>query len=729
MLNRWTTLLLDRARLVLALGIVATIAAAAYGFGVFDSLGQGGFDDPKTDASKELAREQDVFGSKNVDVIAIYRSKTLTADDPAFRQEVQQTLAGIPKGTTTSVITAWEAGDPAMISTDKHAVQVLFSLAGDTQAEQSDNNDLLVPTLKSDDLQTDIAGPWSVYKGVNETVSEDLARAESYSLPIVLILSLLIFGSLVAASMPVMVGALSVIGGLAVVRLITTVTEVSVFSINVISLLGMGLAIDYALFVISRYREELAKLPDDDPLAPRAAMAITMRTAGRTVVFSGLTVAAAMSALLVFPQNFLRSLGYGGIAAVLIGVVTALTMLPAVLLLLGRRIDAGRLPWRRGRPVTVDNDHGAWARLAHAVMRRPVVVGVVIVGALLVVASPFAGVKWGSVDYRVLPPDQPAHVAAEKLNTDFGQERSTANVLLESTDEQEVAGYVARATAVPGVLDVRPVDAKDGVTLLRVSWAGNSQTQASQDMVERLRDIPGPQGEKVLIGGLSADTVDLLGSIKAHLPWMAGIIVAVMLVLLFLAFGSLVLPIKAVLMNLLSISASFGVITWIFADGHLEGFLGYESTGYLDATQPIFMLAILVGLSMDYEVFLLSRVREEWDKEHDPSITLSEKNTHAVAIGLQKTGRIITSAALLLAVVIGAFSTSGIVFMKMIGVGMLVALLVDATIVRALLVPATMKLLGTLNWWAPAPLRRFWERFGIRESIPEASPELEAVPS
>jgi RND superfamily putative drug exporter len=656
-------------------------------------------------------------------VIAIYRSSTLTADDPAFKQEVQQTLDGIPKGTTTSVVTAWDAGDPAMISTDKHAVQVLFSLAGDTQAEQSDNNDLLVPTLKSPDLQTDIAGPWSVYKGVNETVSADLARAESYSLPIVLILSLLIFGSLVAASMPVMVGALSVIGGLAVVRLITTFTEVSVFSINVISLLGMGLAIDYALFVISRYREELAALPVDDPLAPRAAMAVTMRTAGRTVVFSGLTVAAAMSALLVFPQNFLRSLGYGGIAAVLIGVLTALTVLPAVLLLLGRRIDAGRLPWRRGRPVPVDTDHGAWARLAHAVMRRPVVVGLVIVAGLLVVASPFLGVKWGSVDYRVLPPDQPAHVAAEKLNTEFGQERSTANVLLDTTDEQEVAGYAARVTAVPGVLDVRPVDSADGVTLLRVSWGGNSQTQASQDLVERLRDIPGPRGEKVLIGGQSADTVDLLCSIKAHLPWMAGIIVAVMLVLLFLAFGSLVLPIKAVAMNLLSISASFGVITWIFADGHLEGFLGYESTGYLDATQPIFMLAILVGLSMDYEVFLLSRVREQWDKEHDPSMTLSEKNSDAVAIGLQKTGRIITSAALLLAVVIGGFATSGIVLMMLIGVGMLVAVLVDATIVRALLVPATMKLLGTANWWAPAPLRRFWERYGIRESLPEASPE------
>ena len=726
MLNRWTGVLLDRARLVVALGIIATIAAATYGLGVFGSLGQGGFDDPKTDASRELAHEQDLFGSKNVDLVAIFRSKTLTADDPAFKQEVQQTLAGIPQGTTTSVITAWDSGDPSMISTDKHAVQVLVSLAGATQAEESDNNDLVIPTLRSPKLQIDIAGPWSVYKGVNETVSKDLARAESYSLPIVLVLSLLIFGSLVAASMPVMVGALSVIGGLAVVRLITTVTEVSVFSINVISLLGMGLAIDYALFVISRYREELAKLPVDDPGAPRAAMAITMRTAGRTVLFSGLTVAAAMSALLVFPQNFLRSLGYGGIAAVLVGVVTALTMLPAVLLLLGRRIDAGRLPWRRGRPVTVDNDHGAWARLAHAVMRRPVVVMVVIVAGLLFIASPFLGVKWGSVDYRVLPPDQPAHVAAVKLNTEFGEERSTANVLLDTTDKQAIAAYVARVSALPGVLDVRPVDSRKGVTLLRASWAGNSQTQASQKMVMRLRAVPGPAGEHVLVGGLSADTVDLLGSIKHHLPWMAGIIVAVMLVLLFLAFGSLVLPLKAVLMNLLSISASFGVITWIFADGHLQGPLGYTSTGFLDATQPIFMLAILVGLSMDYEVFLLSRVREQWDRPN-AGMTLSERNAHAVAIGLQKTGRIITSAALLLAVVIGAFSTSGIVFMKMIGVGMLVALLVDATIVRALLVPATMKLLGRWNWWAPAPLRRFWERYGIREGG-EADPAAEPRP-
>lgn len=729
MLNRWINVLISRAKVVLVTGILVTLAAAAYGLGVFASLGEGGFDDPGSDSARELVHEQEVFGNKNVDVIAIYRSAQLRASDPAFRTEVEQTLAGIPRGTTTSVLTPWQTGDPGMISTDEHAVQVLISVAGDTQAEQADNNDLLAPALESDRLQTDIAGRWSVYKGVNETVSEDLARAEMITLPIVLILSLLIFGSLVAASMPVLVGAISVLGALAVVRVITTFGEVSVFSINVISLLGMGLAIDYALFIISRFREELAALPDE-PGAVAAAMRATLQTAGRTVLFSGLTVAAAMSALLVFPQNFLRSLGYGGIAAVVVGVVTALTILPAVLLLLGRRIDAGRvrLPWRRSpeRAVGVDDAHGAWARLAHAVMGRPVVVMVVIVGSLLLVAAPFLGVKWGSVDYRVLPPDHPAHVAAVKLNQEFGQEKSTANVLLESTRSSDVARYVTEAKKVHRVLDVRTVEQKDGVTLLRATWAGNSQTEASRQVVEDLRAIDGPGGEHVLIGGLSASTVDLLASIKAHLPWMGLIIVMVMLVLLFLAFGSVVLPVKAVLMNVLSISASFGVITWIFAGGHLEGFLGYTSTGFLDATQPIFMLAILVGLSMDYEVFLLSRVREQWDRTAGSQMSETERNTDAVAVGVQKTGRIITSAALLLAVVIGGFSTSGIVFMKMIGVGMLVALLVDATIVRALLVPATMKLLGRWNWWAPRPLARFWERYGLREGESAPAPVLES---
>ncbi|MBA3782119.1 MAG: MMPL family transporter, partial [Nocardioides sp.] len=662
---------------------------------------------PGSEAARELALERETFGNRTVDVVAIYSSDDLTADDPAFRGEVESVLAGLPADLTVSVTDYWTAGDPSMLSRDGHAVQVLISMAGDSQDEMSDNYAELRPDLiAGGGLETDIAGSWAVFGDVSTIVSEDLARAETLSLPIVLILSLLIFGSVVAALMPVMVGAIAVVGALAVVRVITGATEVSVFSINVITLLGMGLAIDYALFVISRFREELAKLPLDDPLASSKAITTTMQTAGRTVLFSGLTVAAAMSSLLVFPQSFLRSLGYGGIAAVVVAMLAALTVLPAVLRLLGRRIDAGRLPWRRHRAVVVESDHGAWAALAHSVMRRPVVYLSVIVIALLAIASPFLGVKWGSVDYRVLPDDAPAHVAAQKLNDDFGAERSSANLLLTGADAAAVADVVAAAEAVPGVVDVRPVESAADTTLLRATWEGNSQTEASQQIVKELRAIDA-ESTSMLVGGLTADTVDLLDSVGSHLPWMGLIVVGVMLVLLFLAFGSVVLPFKAVLMNGLSITASFGIVTWIFADGHLENLLGFTSSGYLDATQPILMLAILFGLSMDYEVFLLSRVREQWDRTHD--------NTLSVAIGVQKTGRIITSAAVLLAVVIGAFGTSGIVFMKMIGVGMLVALLLDATVVRALLVPATMKLLGDWNWWAPGPMRRWWDRHGFRE--------------
>ena len=406
MLHRWSEFLIRRAGWVLTAGALVTILTAMYGIGVFGSLTQGGFDDPSTESARELAHEQDVFGNKSVDVIAIYRSPDLEVSDPAFKTEVDETLARIPEGITTSVATYWDTQDPSMVSTDKHATTVMISLAGEGQAEQSDLNDELVPTLKADDLETEIAGPWAVYKGVNETVGEDLARAELFSFPLVVILSLLIFGSVVAALMPAVVGAISVLGAMALVRLITNFTEVSVFSINVITLLGTGLAIDYALFVISRFREELAQLPEDDPKASAKAIRVTMATAGRTVLFSGLTVAAAMSSLLIFPQNFLRSLGYGGVAAVIVAVLAALTVLPAILLLLGRRIDAGRMPWRRHRPVAVVSDHGVWARIAAGVMRRPVVVMVLVVGALLLVASPFLSAKWGSVDYRVLPPGQ-----------------------------------------------------------------------------------------------------------------------------------------------------------------------------------------------------------------------------------------------------------------------------------------------------------------------------------
>ncbi|WP_243058543.1 MMPL family transporter [Nocardioides sp. SR21] len=717
MLDRWGGFVARRAVLVLITAVLVTVGAAAYGSGVFDSLSQGGFDDRGSESARELDAERDTFGNRSVDVVAIYASDELTADDPEFRGAVEDVLAGLPEGTTAQVVPYWAAPEAGLVSGDGHAAQVLISLAGDSQDEYLTHYDEIEPGLHAEGIDTELAGSFAVYNDVNEITSEDLERAELISLPLVILLALLIFGSVVAALMPAMVGVVAMVGALAVVRLLTNATEVSVFAVNVISLLGIGLAIDYALFVISRFREELALLPADHPDASAIAIRRTMATAGRTVMFSGLTVAAALASLLIFPQAFLNSMGYGGIAAVLVAMLAALTILPATLKLLGRRIDAGRLPWRRHQAVTGADEHGRWARLARAVMRRPVVVIVVTVAALLVIASPFLGARWGSVDHRVLPEDAPAHQAQVLLSEEFGAETSTASLLLQGTSEADVTAYVRAAEQVPGVVLVTPVDQSGDTTLLRATWEGNSQSEASQALVEDLRQLD-PGSGTALVGGLTADTVDLIDSVGAHLPWMGLIVAVVMLGLLFVAFGSIVLPVKAVVMNLVSITASFGVVTWIFSDGHLAEQLGFVSQGYLDATMPILMLAILFGLSMDYEVFLLSRIREQYD--------LTGDNDEAVVTGVQKTGRIITSAALLLAVVIGAFGLSGIVFMKMLGIGMLVALLIDATVVRAILVPATMKLLGHWNWYAPGPMLRWWERHGFRESDAE-QPEREPV--
>jgi uncharacterized membrane protein YdfJ with MMPL/SSD domain len=710
MLDRWSKVLVRRPLVVLLVGVALTLAAGAYGAGVFGSLSQGGFDDPGSESSQALELERDELGNHGADVIAIYSSDELQADDPAFQERVEATLAGLPEGATTQVVTFYDSGAPDLVSRDGHSTQVVISLEGETQDEYLESFEAIEEDLQADGLDTDLAGTFAIFSDVNQRTEEDLQRAETISLPVVAILAILIFGSLVAAAMPVLVGAVAVVGALAVVRLLTLVTDVSIFSINVITLLGMGLAIDYALFVVSRFREELARRPVDDPAAVGDALSTTMRTAGRTVLFSGLTVAAAMSSLLVFPQSFLRSMGYGGIAAVLVAMLASLTLLPATLRLLGRRIDKGRVIRRRRE---ADPERGAWARIARGVMRRPVWVLVGVTAGLLVLASPFLGVKWGSVDHKILPPDAPSYIAMEKLATDFGSESSSANLVLDGTSSDDVRAYIGDVEAVSGVTSVQPVAQDGDVTLLRASWEGSSQTPASQDLVRELRDLD-PASGQVLVGGLTAETVDLETSVSSHLPWMGLIVVAVMFVLLFLAFGSLVLPVKAVLMNALSITASFGIVTWIFSDGNLEGPLDFTSQGFLDLTNPILMLAILFGLSMDYEVFLLSRVREQWDAGVGTT-PLGRRNDVAVATGVQKTGRIITSAALLLIVVIGAFSFSDVLFMKMIGVGMLVAIAIDATVVRALLVPATMKLLGRWNWWAPGPLRRWWERYGFRE--------------
>jgi len=710
MLTRWGGFVARHARVVLVAGILVVVAAAAYGGGVFDRLGQGGYNYEDAESSQtEQVIERD-FDHGETDVAAIYSSDDLRVGDEAFRSAVDAVVSDLPDDAVDSVTTWYDTRAPGLIAGDRHSTLVTISLDGVTDDELSDAYDEVEPHLQADGLDTQVGGSLAIFGDVGDTVSEDIQRAEMVSMPLVLLLSLVIFGSVVAALLPVAVGAIAIVGSFGVVRLLTEVTDVSVFAINIITLLGLGLAIDYALVIVSRFREERDSRGDGGG-AVDAAVTATVATAGRTVLFSGLTVAAALSTLLVFPQGFLRSMAFGGIAAVLVAMTASLTMLPAVLAVLGRRVEVGAMPWRRKRASSVTGSH-AWARIAHTVMRRPWV-SIVVVAVLLVgLAVPFLRVDFGSVDERVLPDDSPARIATEDMERTFDVPASTASIVLRGADESQAQTYVAALGEIDGVDAVRPVEeARSGgeaATLVEASWSSDGQSAKSQQIVRDIRDVPTPGDSTAIVGGESAQAVDLLDSLGDRLPWMAGIVVAVMLVLLFLAFGSVVLPLKAVAVNVLSIGASFGVVTWIFQDGHLSGLLGFESPGYLDATQPILMLAILFGLSMDYEVFLLSRVREHWDATGD--------NATAVGRGVQSTGRIITSAALLLAVVIGAFSTSGILFMKMIGVGMLVGLLLDATVVRLVLVPAAMRVMNRANWWAPAPLRRWWQRHGVHET-------------
>ncbi len=731
MMQSWGHLVARRAKTVLGAGLALVAVAAIFGLGVFGSLSNGGFDNPASESARSLVAEHATFASHDADIVIIYSSPSMKVSDPAFRESVTNVISGLPKGSTQRVTTWYHTPSPTLISGDQHATRVIIALSGTTQDEKAALYDQVRPHLDAKGLSTSVGGAWAVFRDVNKHVSADITRAEAISMPIVILLCLVFFGSVAAALMPAFVGVVAIFGAFALVRAITIGTEVSIFSINVITLIGLGLAIDYALFVVSRFREELDKYPGTEREHVNAAITTTMATAGRTVLFSGLIVAASLASLLIFPQSFLRSMGYGGVAAVLVAMAAALTLLPALLAVLGPRIEAGRMPWRRGlraqegarlagagadlTGVDLSATHGGWARLAHSVMRRPVAYVVVIAVALMALGTPFLSAKWGSIDERVLPVNAPSRVAADLGTREFGGRTASANIVVEGASQGQLDAYIGRLGTVSGVQSARLIDqaaarpSRTGTTsLVQVSWLGNSQAETSQQLVRDLRTVDPGTGATALVGGLSASAVDLVDSIGSRLPWMGLVVIAIMLVLLFVAFGSVVLPLKAVVMNAFSLSASFGVVTWVFQEGHLSGPLGFTPTGYLDVTQPILMLAIIFGLSMDYEVFLLSRIREEWDRTGD--------NTTSVANGLQRSGRIITSAALLLAVVIGGFATSGIVLMKMIGVGMLVAVLIDATVVRALLVPATMRLLGTVNWWAPGPLRRWWERHGLRES-------------
>jgi uncharacterized membrane protein YdfJ with MMPL/SSD domain len=715
-----------RRRWVLALSGVFVIVAVVWGTGVFGSLANGGFDDPNSESAKALEQVEDAVGRDNADVVLLYESADRTVDDPAYRAAVEGALADLPRDDIAKVTTFWSVQQQQraeaaarLVSEDRRSTYAVLTLRGSSDDKLLATYRELEPALREPvpGLELKIGGDLALFDEVNTQVEQDIKRAETISLPLVLILLVIVFGGLVAASLPLAVGGLAILGAFTVLRLIATVTDVSIFSINIVTMIGLGLAIDYALFVVTRFREQLARGDGVEQ-----AIVTTMATAGRTIAFSGATVAVSIASLAVFPVMFLQSMAYGGTAAIAVAMVAALTVLPALLAVLGHRIDSLRIPLlgrRRTADALVGTEHGWWYRLGRSVMRRPVAYAAVLVPLLLLLGLPFTRAEFGGVDHRALPAGAESRVVAETLQRDFPGAGGTSIVVAAKLDRpvtgstpdpatgRALESYLERLRAVEGVDSAEITGIADDLAVVSLRVPYGAQELAARDVVEAVRAVPASPGLQVTVGGMTASVVDLLDGLGDRLPWMGLFIVLVTFLLLFLAFGSVVLPLKAVVMNVLSLSASFGALVWVFQDGHLANLLGFTSAGYLEATQPILLFAVVFGLSMDYELFLLSRVREEWDRTGD--------NTRAVAIGLQRTGRIITSAALLLGVVVVAFSTSGIVFIKMIGLGMVLALLIDATIVRALLVPATMRLLGRLNWWAPAPLARFWQRYGIRE--------------
>jgi trehalose monomycolate/heme transporter len=712
MFEAWGRALYRKRRLTLIIALLFVAIAGIWGTGVFAKLSAGNsFTPPDSQSQHEQNLADQAFGRNEADVVVLYQSQGMTVADPAYRQAVTAALAGLPRQDVARVTTYWSSQDPALVSANRHETYVVLQLTGSGDAGRQTTykaikNDLTPAALAASGVTARIGGTVPTEVAISNEVTADIVKAEGFSMPVLLILLMVIFGSLAAASLPVAIGGVAILGSFTVLRLLTLTTTVSIYAENITTILGLGLAIDYGLFVVTRFREELHRQPTVEE-----AVARTVATAGRTVAVSGVTVAVALTSLMLFPENFLRSMGYGGVATVAVDMLAALTVLPALLAVLGHRVNSLSIRRSVRKPPAAEAS-GAWYRIARSVMRRPVAYVVVIVIGLLALGTPFLKISWGGTDATSLPATATVRQIQDVLDTDFpANSTDPIEVLVTGpVTHQALTAYGQRIDEIPGVTAAQVTGVSGDTTRIDIGYTPVTVSAQARHIVSQIRALSPPAGATVLVGGTTAQLVDELSSLGSTLPWMALLVAISTFVLLFLAFGSVVLPIKAIVMNILSLSATFGVIVWIFQWGHLSRLLQFTSTGSIDPTMPILMLAIIFGLSMDYEVFLLSRIREVYDQTGD--------NTASIAAGLQRTGGVITSLAGLLIIVVGAFSASGITFIKLTGVGMIVALLVDASVVRVLLVPATMRLLGRANWWAPRPLRRFYARFGIKEEEP-----------
>jgi RND superfamily putative drug exporter len=720
--ERWGRTAYRRRRRILVIALLVAVVGIAWGTTIFAKVQTaGGFDAPNSQSQHEANLATQAFGRDAGDVAVLYSSTTLTTASPAFRSAVTSTLAKLPHSKVESYATYWSTRSAKFVSATGHQTYAVLELAGSNDSARQTSYEAIKTDLSAPGLRSQVGGVVPTDETIDKQTTANITRAEGLSFPILLILLLVIFGSLTAACLPLAIGALGILGSFTVLRLLTIITGVSVFSLNITTILGLGLGIDYGLFLVTRFREELHKQATVED-----AVARTVATAGRTVLVSGITVAIVLASLVLFPETILRSIGYGGVATVVVDMLAALTVLPALLAVLGPKVNSLRIRRSLARSPAAEGS-GGWYRLAHSVMRRPVLYAVPIVVLLLALGSPFLKVVWGGVDATVLPSAAAPRIVTEALNRDFpGNPTSPIETIIQfpgavAGSPSRAAGltaYVSRLDHVPGISSAQVTGVRGDVARVDMSYGPGPYTPQARAIVGNVRDVAAPPGAAVYTGGQTAALADELSSLGHTLPFMALAVVLATFLLMFLAFGSLVLPVQAIVMNVLSLSAMFGVVTWIFQDGHLSGLLGFTPNGTISPTIPVLMFAIMFGLSMDYQVFLLSRIRERYDVIRD--------NTAAIASGLQRTGGVITSAALLLVIVIGLFSLSSITFIKMLGVGMIVALILDATLVRMLLVPAVMRLVGDANWWAPAPLRRFYARHGIREDDGPAPGLVEA---
>lgn len=706
-----------RARWWVVVGTVAFVAfAGVFGAGAFGAFAGGaGFDDPNSESAQANAILAGTLGRNATDVVVMITSADRTVDDPAFEAAVAEAARRVPAASVTRLDTYWNTGSPDFVSADRRSTYIGMQLTAPTEeANVVLYQQTIEDRLDLDGFEVRYGGLVPVNEQVNALTTQDLIRAEVVSVPILLILLVIIFRSLVAAALPLVVGAVVAVGSFAVLRVVGMFYDVSAFSINIVTLLGLGLAIDYGLLVVNRFREELAAGATVDD-----AVEATMASAGRTVAFSGLAIAVTLIGLAIFPSRFLTSMAYSIVSVVVFAVAAVLVLLPALLRFAGPRINALRMPLPRfgGRDAeTVPVQEGRWYRTAKTIMRRPLAVTVGLSILLLAAGTPLLGAQWGRPSDWVLPAGADSRVVDDMLDTEFLRDPTqlvTAVVELpqDADSPASIAAleeFAVRLDQVPGVDGAAITGTDGGLARLTLGYRMDPQSDEAAAMVAELRALAPPDGATVRYTNYPVSLVDMLSMLGGGLPWLALYMALVSFAVLFLAFGSVLIPLQSLLLNVLSLAAAFGTIALIFQFGVLSDVLGFVPEGFMDANMPMLILVIAFGLAMDYQVFTLSRIREAWVATRDP--------VESVAVGIQHSARIISSAALLFVVVVGGFVLSDVTFMMMIGVGLVIAVVVDATLVRGLLVPATMALLGDRAWWAPAPLARWWQRWGIPEA-------------